>query len=114
MKTILIGKAKKDFYKWYKENIHISKLDTFFNQEKAKDLFQIHFISQSETFKNAIVIEWLDSVGIYVEITRLDTDNPALCWFYSVQGSEINKEPLNTRNQATIKAIEEAVKIYNG
>lgn len=97
MKTILIGKAKKDFYKWYKENIHISKLDTFFNQEKAKDLFQIHFISQSETCKNAIVIDWLDSVGIYVEVTRL----------------KIDETPLKTRNQATIKAIEEAIKIYN-
>jgi hypothetical protein len=93
---MLSGRAKVDFQKWAESNV-----------------FMVNH-GCPESYLNALITEWLDSVDIHIEVTRLRMDDePPVFWFYSVEGSEINKVPLETRNQATEKALEEAITIYN-
>lgn len=54
---ILTGKAKEDFYKFLTENYPISSNDA----EKW-------FLALYDKFKNSLIIEWFDSVGIYIDI----------------------------------------------
>lgn len=91
---ILTGKAKEDFNKWFRENkryLRKSYLD--------------------DTCDNALIIEWLDSVGIFYTIihTRLcGTFRYGLDYL-----SGIDWGYAEDRHEATTEAIKQANIIYN-
>ncbi len=115
---ILNGKAKEDFenYVLNKELGHDSEvLISVYNQET---LF-IDYKDVKETLLNALIIEWFDSVGIYIIISP--SDNPKN-WFYTILGEDIlspfyqmyqSLDDFENRQEAIIQAIKKANEIYN-
>ena len=103
---ILNGKAKHDFLNW------ITKGMSSF----AHDM-EIEFFNQkSEIEKNAIIIEWFDSMGIYINVGGVLMD--CLSDFsFDIQTNNtlngIDNSGFNSRSEATKKAILKANEIYN-
>ena len=110
---ILTGKAKEDFenYVLNKELGHDSEvLISVYNQES---LF-INYNNVKETLLNALIIEWFDSVGIYIEISFYDD----CYWTYNIYSNKpvLEKEIANicnNRQEALTEAIKKANEIYN-
>lgn len=90
---VLTGKAKEDFLKWCRQDA--TWIQTY------EDIF-IH----------SLIIDWLDSVGVYISIGyRLDYDH----WTLKVEtltGSDYERGYLS-RHEATKQAIIKANEIYN-
>ena len=113
MHKILTGKAKEDFenYVLNKELGHDSEvLISVYNQES---LF-INYNNVKETLLNALIIEWFDSVGIYIEISFYDD----CYWTYNIYSNKpvLEKEIANicnNRQEALTEAIKKANEIYN-
>lgn len=86
---LITGKAKEAFLKNCKQT------ESFMN-------------TYADIYLNALIIDWLDSVGIYILVTDFDGKD----WW-----SEFNGYPVSflgeTRQQATQEAIKKAVEIYN-
>ena len=106
----LNGKAKEEFLKYYKKKDNIK----LFEFEKVEIVFNL----QKELYKNALIIEWFDSVGIYVNIHS--DFNPPFIFGYSTRSEVYNKRnaigiqnKFEYRTEATTKAIEKANEIYN-
>lgn len=97
---ILTGKAKEDFidYLWQSK----------FNKDDYKE-YEDYIDNQKESHTYADIIEWFDSVGIYIEIV--------LCCglFDFIVDENISdvKIGYTTREYATKQAIIKANKIYN-
>lgn len=94
----LTGKTKEDFFKWFKKNSKI-KLHEY---EKVEIVFKI----QNEVYKNALIIDFFDSVGVYIGITNYSSY--FRCW--------IGEKCINifdTRTEATSEAIIKANDLYN-
>lgn len=100
MKNKLTGKAREHFYNWYEDNAHISKFN------KTRNLTILHFIAQSESCQNALIIEWLDSVGIYIGIKLFTIKLEAYI------GQEYIGR-FDTRLEATAAALTKANEIFN-
>ena len=101
---ILNGKAKIDFEKWFYKNIDSVGGEGL---DDCKDIYL-----------NALIIEFLDSVKIYISINYVNFVNELT----SVKGFEamVTYKHLTTRfrevknrTEATEKAIEKANEIYN-
>ena len=65
---LLNGKAKELFWEWFlkQETLKKHKLDTmlkFSNEASVK----VHVYSFPEVCQNALIIEWLDSIGYYIQ-----------------------------------------------
>lgn len=96
---ILTRIAKKDFEK-YVENLQVSS-----------------YISMLEnipiTYLNALIIDWFDSIGIYIEVLR----EPDFYAFQIHKGNykkiHFNEGGFNSRQEATTEAIKKANEIYN-
>lgn len=93
---ILTGKAKDDFNKWKIECKRLSSIEV------------LEFRFLSNVVQNSMIIEWLDSVGIYINTIR-SVDGSIYCRillldkaFYGIN-----------RNDAAKKAIIQANEIYN-
>ena len=98
---MLSGKAKEDF----KEFLY-NKYDVFY---KLKDYHK--------TMLYAEIIDWFDSVGIYIEVYR-HNNRPTVQGFNSRIVRRINGyyeccTAVDTRNKAIQYAIEKANEIYN-
>ena len=99
----LSGKAKEEFDKWYyKEDNGL-----LYNLDEIPDIYE-----------NALIIEWFDSVQIFISINYVNFINELT----SAKGFEAmvtNKHittrfiEVNTRTEATTKAIEKANDLYN-
>ncbi|MDV3594191.1 hypothetical protein CMU87_17110 [Elizabethkingia anophelis] len=96
------GKAKEAFKKFCYENDY----SLFAESEKYKDL---------AIMNNALIIEWLDSVGIIVYVTPYY--NHDLGMFNKWAGYESEKGLITdqyvSRQEATEAAIKKAVEIFN-
>jgi len=108
----LTGKCKIEFENWIlnnKSNHDSARMIKIFNQ---KDLF-VSYLGIGETFLNALIIEFFDSVGIKILIDTLHFQN----WFFYKIKNNINIiEDIivyNSRIKATNKAIIKANEIYN-
>ena len=102
---ILNGKARIEFKKW------------------LENRYNLHFTEWSDfntTCRNALIIEWFDSVGIYIGIefygspeVEIKYESIVLTkgydWYLQNQFSKIYL----TRQEATEKAIIKANKLYN-
>ena len=91
MEWILTGKAKEDFIK--------TKIGNEIN------LFE----SMLPIYKNALIIEWFDSVGIYITSDYLELNKG----FYSEILNENFEIIKPTRQEALTEAIKKANEIYN-
>ena len=122
---ILTGKAKEAFEKW-SEGIY----DDCGNGQVGKRLFYIqsmddyrfinteHYIyNVGDSMLQAIIIEWMDSVGVYVETGVYPCQEDGNIYFsgsfFGKLGGWDDLEYHNTRQQAAEKAIIKAVEIYN-
>lgn len=111
---ILRDKVKQDFENWIINNPdnHDSKrLVKIYNQ---KELF-VSYVGIGKTFFNALIIEWLDSIGIYIEVGGAIYRGVEF-WYNIQQQNTINGhngEYFNSRQEATEKAIDKANEIYN-
>ncbi|WP_312312173.1 hypothetical protein [Empedobacter brevis] len=94
----LTGKAKEDFKKWFIETKDL--YDSFENELRL----------MSDTCLNAHIIEWFDSVGIFVNTVRLEG-----VWNYSFRfkHNRYQEYNFNTRQEATEQSIIKANDIYN-
>lgn len=106
---ILTGKAKEDFFNWL-DNQGVNGIDIS-NWEFEK----FHLLSNVS--QNALIIEWFDSVGIYIEVYR-HNNRPTVQGFNSRIVRRINGYyecciAVNTRNKAIQYAIKKANEIYN-
>jgi len=66
------------------------------------------FLELPEVCQNALIIEWLDSVGILILISY---GRISKSWMYNVLNETDNF--LSSRSQATNAAIEKANELYN-
>jgi len=99
---ILTGKAKEDFVEWCKQDA---------------DWLQTY----EDIFLYALIIEWFDSVGIYVECNRATLGIDFKCWYYTISDSRgvhlnnylYNIVKVDSRHEATKQAIIKANELYN-
>jgi hypothetical protein len=89
----LTNKCKTDFGMWH-----------FSRNTPIEEYKNFHLLS--DTCKNALIIEFFDSVDIYVSALRFDLKWKPLC-------NHIIERNFKTRQEATNKAIEKANEIYN-
>ncbi|MDH1602342.1 hypothetical protein [Empedobacter sp. GD03739] len=94
---ILTDKAKEDFKEWVFENYYFQDLNV---------LYPLHLI-------DTLIIEFFDSVGIYIEIhySRILGDK-----FLCIVNTEANYNLTSyqdSRQQATEQAIKKANDLYN-
>lgn len=113
---MLTGKAKSDFEKWYwndwltgSDRDYYEKDEVIENSWKAEKLFLF-----------PLIIEWLDSVGIYVENTYSISYDDSISFHALVNKVYVSHEyksmPINIfpdRTQATEEAIIKSNEIYN-
>ena len=105
---ILTGKAKEDFENYVlNENLrHDSEvLISIYNQET---LF-IDYKDVKKTLLNALIIEWFDSVGIYITSDYFELNKG----FYSEILNENFAIVKPTRQEALTEAIKKANEYYN-
>lgn len=97
--NLLTGKAKEDFFYWFREN--------------KRDLRKSYL---DDTCDNALIIEWLDSVGIYIQVVAISTHGQPIFDYNIQQDNEINGMngyTFSTRLEATTEAIKQSNIIYN-
>ena len=117
MHKILTGKAKEDFenYVLNKELGHDSEvLISVYNQET---LF-INYNNVKETLLNALIIEWFDSVGIYISINYVDfydelRNDTGFETYVTNKGLSVKFRSVSSRQEALTEAIKKANEIYN-
>lgn len=107
---ILTGKTKEDFEKWLNKEMYYLGRHNFEDRDNnIEDL--------SDIFQNALIIEWFDSIGIYIEVYR-HNNRPTVQGFNSRIVRRINGyyeccTAVDTRKEATEEAIKKANEIYN-
>lgn len=97
----MTGKCKRTFLIWLKRRVN-SKLHEI-------DNIEFWFNLQDESFKIALIIEWFDSVGIYITSDYFELNKG----FYSeiLDSNFAIVKP--TRQEALTEAIKKANEIYN-
>lgn len=124
---ILTGKAKEAFLK----HVYFTEDTIQVNESIEAEILEessCWLINQDERFRHAMIISWLDSVGIYVNVcpNYLDHerkysegDFKAVINFQDGTNTVSVDFPFEScfvslsRQQATEKAIEKAIEIYN-
>lgn len=119
---MLTGKALKDFIEY-----HYNQVD--FTKESHEENYELFLANTEEIHQLASVIDWLDSAGIYVNVSPRYIDHVikySVGDFYAVlnfKDGSLTLDACNynsledriySRQQATEKAIERANEIYNG
>ena len=107
---ILTGKAKEDFLEWLNKEMYYLGRNNFEDRDNnIEDL--------SDNFQNALIIEWFDSVGIFVSINYVDFYNEIRndkgFEAYVTKGISVKFRSVSSRQEATIQAIKKANEIYN-
>ena len=99
---ILTGKAKEDFEKWLNKKMYYLGRHNFEDRDNnIEDL--------SDNFQNTLIIEWFDSVGIYITSDYFELNKG----FYSeiLDSNFAIVKP--TRQEALTEAIKKANEYYN-
>ena len=107
---VLTGKAKEDFLEWLNKEMYYLGRNNFEDRDNnIEDL--------SDNFQNALIIEWFDSVGIFVSINYVDFYNEIRndkgFEAYVTKGISVKFRSVSSRQEATIQAIKKANEIYN-
>ena len=99
---MLKGQAKKDFEKWLLTDLDYVLIDDCLSLDRY-NLFE-HL---TPSMQYGIIVDWFDSVGIYIEILRTPKGYSE---FVNTLSDNVWSK---TRTQARQKAIEKAKEIYN-
>lgn len=101
---ILTDKTKKDFGLWHFEN------GNYFEY--------INFHNLSDNLRNAIIIEWFDSVGIIINVKRYVMPLGEVEWYFIITGdngahlnnhvSQESRSILDCRKNITTQAIKKS------
>ena len=103
---ILTGKAKLDFETWLnKEMYYLGRHNFEDRNNNIEDL--------SDNFQNALIIEWFDSIGIYVNSSGLTLSKTFISDVSVDNNCEYNYDGFRTRQEALTEAIKKANDIYN-
>ena len=107
---ILTGKAKEEFFNWL-DNQGANGIDIS-NWEFEK----FHLLSNVS--KNSLIIEWFDSVGIYISINYVDfydelRNNTGFEIYVTNKGLSVKFRIVSIRQEAIKQAIKKANEIYN-
>lgn len=116
MKNLLSGKAEKDFTLWYdnySEENH--GLKGWLDHDQYLDKVEL-----PHSLMNALIIEWLDTVGIYTDAHLLphfdESEIVSVCWYVNIAtsyGCYNSDDNYPSRKEAIEHAISEANMIYN-
>ena len=102
---LLTGKAEEDFFNWL-DNQGVNGINIC-NWEFEK----FHLLSNVS--QNSLIIEWLDSVGIYINSSGLTLSKTFISDVSVNNNCEYNYDGFRTRKEATEQAIKKANEIYN-
>ena len=110
----LKGKAKDDFYKWIHNSEHAKHEYCSYQESSNAPRYEFKYedVELPEILENTLIIEFFDSVYIYIETWQ----NDGFCWqVYSnlVEESPKYNNTLKTRPEAQNEAIKKANQIYN-
>ena len=105
---ILTGKAKQDFEFWLRDYYEINRKD--YNKYPFPVILKKYY-RKTDIEINALIIEWFDSVGIYIGLVRFNVGSgyfeARIHYHGGIYFTSIS------RQEATTKAIEKANTIYN-
>ena len=100
---VLTGKSKITFLKWLKIRVNSTLHEI--------DNIEFWFNLQDESFKITLIIEWFDSVGIYV---NAELDYLHIVWFPTINNDwNFEEVEFKNRQEALTEAIKKANEIYN-
>ena len=100
---MLTGKSKITFLKWLKIRVNSTLHEI--------DNIEFWFNLQDESFKITLIIEWFDSVGIYV---NAELDYLHIVWFPTINNDwNFEEREFKNRQEAIKEAIKKANEIYN-
>ena len=105
----LTGKVREAFKKWFDEYSQKHHQKEWLDNDLYLDEVYL-----PDELMNALIIEWLDSVGIYVSVEPsipIGWEKPD-CFIFRVC-TDTNRLKFPTRQQATERAIERAVELFN-
>lgn len=102
---LLTGKALADFDKWVKE------YEVGFIDMEPSNIY-VMYNDLNEAQQLPIIIEWLDSLGIYIN-THVQCDSTGVCYNFNIENYYQNYDYYASRLEATKQAIIHANKIYN-
>jgi len=109
----LTGKSLKDFKKWLDNEFDVDEQPIRFYQDHAdvETYASEHFEILPFSMQYGVLVDWFDSVGIYIEVLIIDIEDEVQ-FFYDVNNFCCS-ENFETRPPARQKAIEKANEIYN-
>ena len=103
MRSILTGKAKKDFDKWMFED---TQFEAYSDIAEYFDLDKLPFSMQY-----GVYVDFFDSVDIIIHSGR---SLKAFSWYATYTLKHYQTRVASTRSKARIGAIKRANEIYNG
>ena len=110
---ILTGETKEDFERWLHSNDVLIK-DGIYDDTYLTDVFE----ELPLNLQYASIIEWFDSVGIYISINYVDfydelRNNTGFETYVTNKGLSVKFRSVSSRQEATLQAIKKANEIYN-
>ena len=110
---ILTGETKLDFERWLHSNDVLIK-DGIYDDTYLTDVFD----KLPLNLQYASIIEWFDSVGIYISINYVDfydelRNNTGFETYVTNKGLSVKFRSVSSRQDAIKQAIEKANEIYN-
>ena len=110
---VLTGKAKEDFETWLYSNDVLIK-EGIYDDTYLTDVFE----ELPLNLRYASIIEWFDSVGIYISINYVDfydelRNNTGFETYVTNKGLSVKFRSVSSRQEATLQAIKKANEIYN-
>ena len=109
---ILTGKCREGFEDWYNSNIG-----------KKINVGHLSLYTLSENMVYSVIIEYFDSIGVYINIKRFFLGNEFKFWYFTINDengiglinhvSTENRVFINSRQEIIIQAIEKANDLIN-
>ena len=110
---MLTGETKEDFERWLHSNDVLIK-EGIYDDTYLTDVFE----ELPLNLRYALIIEWFDSVGIYISINYVDfydelRNNTGFETYVTNKGLSVKFRSVSSRQEATLQAIKKANEIYN-
>ena len=105
---ILTGETKEDFERWLHSNDVLIK-EGIYDDTYLTDVFE----KLPLNLQYASIIEWFDSVGIYVNSSGLTLSKTFISDVSVDDNCEYNYDGFRIRQEALTEAIKKANEIYN-
>ena len=110
---ILTGETKEDFERWLHSNDVLIK-EGIYDATYLTDVFE----ELPLNLRYALIIEWFDSVGIYISINYVDfydelRNDTGFETYVTNKGLSVKFRSVSSRQEALTEAIKKANEIYN-